>query len=149
MISGHHCFRRPVTDGLKISRQCTQRLNRKIVPLALRSHSIIDGMFIHSLEKGLELYDREDVVALTSQGNFLFGTCHWSISQYTMAHEKTSTLWLYLGCACQSSGACQLTVPTKLRTIDRVDCFTLAKPKSAIFAVPREVMRMLDDLQSL
>jgi hypothetical protein len=41
-----------------------------------------------------------------------------------------------------------LTVPTRLRTIDRVDCFTFASPKSAIFAVPLAVMRMFDDLQS-
>ena len=84
----------------------------------------------------------------TSQGNFFVGACHWSISQNTIAHENTSTLWLYFGCACHSSGACQLTVPTRLRTIERVDCLTLARPKSAIFAVPFAVMRIFDDLQS-
>lgn len=59
-----------------------------------------------------------------------------------------STLWLYFGWGCHSSGACQLTVPTRLTTIDRVDCLTLASPKSAIFAVPLLVIKMLDDLQS-
>lgn len=32
--------------------------------------------------------------------------------------------------------------------MERVDCLTLASPKSAILAVPRAVIRILDDLQS-
>lgn len=78
----------------------------------------------------------------------MLGLCHCNISQYTHAHEKTSTLWLYFGCATHNSGACQFTVPTRLRTIDLVDCFTFAKPKSAIFAVPFDVIKIFDDLQS-
>jgi len=85
---------------------------------------------------------------LTSQGYLGSGRCHWNISQYTIAHEKTSTLKLYFGCGCHNSGACQLTVPTKLLTIDRVDCLTLASPKSVILATPLLVMRILEDLQS-
>ena len=88
------------------------------------------------------------MILLTSQGYFGSSRCHCSISQKTQAHEKTSTLWLYFGCAAQSSGACQLTVPTKLRTIDLVDCLTFARPKSAILAVPLDVIKMFDDLQS-
>src|SRR5712672_3581895 len=84
----------------------------------------------------------------TSHGYFLLGRCHCSISQYTAPPANTSTLWLYLGCGCHSSGACQLTVPTRLRTMERVLCFTLAKPKSAILATPFDVMRIFDDLQS-
>lgn len=86
---------------------------------------------------------------IPSQGCFLTDKCHCNISQNTNAHEKASTLWLYFGCAVQSSGACQFTVPTRLLTMDRVDCLTLASPKSAILAVPRAVIRILDDLQSL
>lgn len=105
-------------------------------------------MLVHSLFPGQYHYVQMQHKNLTSQGNFFVEACHWSISQYTQAHEKTSTLWLYFGCADQSSGACQFTVPTRLRTIDRVDCFTFASPKSAIFAVPFEVIRIFDDLQS-
>lgn len=119
--------------------------------MSFRANDLVNGVFIHALTKKQSLSGLEPAYSgeiHTSQGNFLLGRCHWSISQNTMAQEKTSTLWLYLGCACQSSGACQLTVPTRLRTIDRVDCFTLASPKSAILAVPRMVMRIFDDLQS-
>ena len=106
-------------------------------------------MLIHSLNSFKKKENQKERIKMrTSQGNFLVVACHWSISQNTIAQEKTSTLWLYFGCACQSSGACQFTVPTRLRTIDRVDCFTLASPKSAILAVPLAVMRILDDLQS-
>ena len=47
-----------------------------------------------------------------------------------------------------NSGACQLTIPTRLRIIDLVDCLNFANPKSAIFATPLAVMRILEDLQS-
>lgn len=120
------------------------------LPLALSADFLINSVLIHALQATVNYNLKSTRVWYhTSQGNFLFGKCHCSISQNTIAHENTSTLWLYLGCACHSSGACQLTVPTKLRTIDRVDCLTFANPKSAILAVPREVMRMLEDLQSL
>lgn len=84
----------------------------------------------------------------TSQGNLGLGRCHCIISQNTIAQEKTSTLWLYFGWGCHSSGACQFTVPTKLLTIERVDCLTFASPKSVIFATPLEVTRIFEDLQS-
>lgn len=41
---------------------------------------------------------------LTSHGYFFSALCHWSISQKTIAHEKTSTFESYFGCAVHISG---------------------------------------------
>jgi hypothetical protein len=92
-MSGHHCFRRPVIDGLNVSSVCdTIGLQDDNLPLAFRSNDIINSMLVHSLKNDLVPRQEENDNILTSQGNFLLGTCHCNISQYTMAHEKTSTL---------------------------------------------------------
>lgn len=70
----------------------TIRLQGDNLPLAFRSNDIINSMLVHSLEDDLVLRQEENDNILTSQGNFLLGMCHCNISQYTMAHEKTSTL---------------------------------------------------------
>lgn len=57
MISEHHCFRRPVMDGLNVSSVCAVfGPQDNIPPLALRPHNIIDSMLVHSLEKHSGLY---------------------------------------------------------------------------------------------
>ena len=149
-ISGHQRFFKPLMEGLRQTGSSVSPINSFI-----RCHTF--DAWLQQRRKSrarscpgmpVSRSHKTQARARTSQGNFFSLTCHCSISQKTIAHEKTSTLWLYFGLGCQSSGACQLTVPTRLRTIDRVDCFTFARPKSVIFATPLEVIRILEDLQS-
>lgn len=51
------------------------------IPLTFGPDCFINGMFVHTLHNLFRIDSKDAVSDLTSQGNFLFGTCHCNISQ--------------------------------------------------------------------